>query len=249
MRRTHLSYVRTLRCAGKKTPVKAAHVTCPPLFSRLPSTQPCFPVVTARLLTSAFHPSVSRASPILFLPNSQSAKVAGIVVIVCKGSSSRLPRSRNPFDSCPKCILPPSLKPRGYRCLADREKSTHRASSPDDCLSHQNESENDLFLPSSKGIQSQQMSYLRHHWHLAVEILLLLCNICVLSLVLFRVGDAPLEVRQKECGRLRGQWRRFTISMRRHASCACSHSVRDCERKQKDNSPPFLNLPSPRRKR
>lgn len=113
------------------------------------------------------------------------------------------------------------LKPCGYRRLADPEKPIHRAASPDGSLVPQDESETDLFLPSSSGTQPQQKAIFHRHWRLAIEVLLISCNICLFAFILFRLDAAPLGVRQKECGRLLGQWRTFTISSRHLASWAC----------------------------
>ena len=106
------------------------------------------------------------------------------------------------------------LKPGGYRRLGDLEKPTHRAAIPDGSLFPQDESEIDLFLPSSSRTHPQQEAVLYHRWRLAFVVLLFVCNICFFACVAFHLDAAPLEVRQKECGRLLGQWRRFTTFLK-----------------------------------
>lgn len=105
------------------------------------------------------------------------------------------------------------LKPGGYRRIGDSEKQTHRAASPDGSPFPQDESETDLFLPSSR-THLQQEAVFHRHWRSAVVGLLFVCNICLFACVVFLLDAAPLEVRQKECGRLLGQWRRYTTFLK-----------------------------------
>lgn len=117
-------------------------------------------------------------------------------------------------------------KPHDYRLLTESEEkpTRHRASSPDGSLSPNNGSEHDLFLSSSTGARSQRVSLLRRHWHLTVESVLLFCNICIISFVLLHLGAAPLGERQKECGRVLGQWRRFAQLFLLHSTSFLSRA-------------------------
>lgn len=185
-------------------------MTCPPLFCEIAFDSVIFFVVTASLPNSAFGPSVSLASLSSFAvtPRLQTPQVFP------RRGRKTLP---SPFiknlelhQFISKMFFFTSfLKPGGYRRLADTEEQTHRAASPDDSLFPHNESESDLFLPSSSVTHPQQKAILHCYWRLAAEGLLFVCNIYLFVIILLSLDVAPLGVRQKECGRLLGQWCRF----------------------------------------
>lgn len=97
-----------------------------------------------------------------------------------------------------------------YSPIPSLEKPPHdpyRADAGERLSQHDSEeSENDPFLFDGFRVPLRRhLHWLQRYGRLGAEVLLVLLNLCLLAYLVFK-PQVPLLLRQKECGRLLGQW-------------------------------------------
>jgi hypothetical protein len=90
--------------------------------------------------------------------------------------------------------------PPKYALVSGDERFTDAKSSSEE------RSESDLFLPHDV-LHNKKRTFVKRYWRLFLEAFLLLCSLTALAVTLSH--KQPLLQRQRECGRLLGQWREY----------------------------------------